>query len=156
MRFNDKGHFNLPVGKRDFNEVIESKLVRFLEALRNQNNELRCGDFRSFDFELLTGKSVVYCDPPYLITTATYNEKAGWTENDEMDLLELLDRLNERNIKFALSNVLKHEGKENVLLDRWIEQHDYHVHHLFMDYHYSNYQKKTKKADSEEVLITNF
>lgn len=115
-----------------------------------------CGDFRSFDFEMLTDKSVVYCDPPYLITTATYNEKAGWTEKNEIDLLKLLDSLNERNIKFALSNVLKHEGKENVLLARWIGQRDYHVHHLFMDYHYSNYQKKAKKADSEEVLITNF
>ena len=156
MRFNDKGHFNLPVGKRDFNLVIESKLVRFLETLRSQNNELRQGDFRTFDFQMLTDKSVVYCDPPYLITTATYNEKAGWTDKDEIDLLKLLDSLNERNIKFALSNVLTHEGKENTLLERWLEQNDYNVHHLFMDYHYSNYQKKSKKADSEEVLITNF
>ena len=156
MRFNDKGHFNLPVGKRDFNLVIETKLVRFLEALRSQNNELRQGDFRTFDFQMLTDKSVVYCDPPYLITTATYNEKAGWTDKDEIDLLKLLDSLNERNIKFALSNVLTHEGKENALLGRWLEQNDYNVHHLFMDYHYSNYQKKSKKAASEEVLITNF
>lgn len=156
MRFNDKGHFNLPVGKRDFNEVIEAKLVRFLDALRNQNNEFKRGDFRTFDFRILTGRSLVYCDPPYLITTATYNEKDGWTEKDEADLLVLLERLDERNIKFALSNVLKHEGKENILLTKWIEQHDYHVHHLFMDYHYSNYQKKSTKAESEEVLITNF
>lgn len=156
MRFNDKGLFNLPVGKRDFNLVIEAKLVRFLATLRSQNNELRRGDFRAFDFQMLTEQSVVYCDPPYLITTATYNEKAGWTEKDETDLLNLLDSLNEQNIRFALSNVLRHEGKENSLLAQWIEQHDYHVHHLFMDYHYSNYQKKSKQADSEEVLITNF
>lgn len=156
MRFNDKGRFNLPVGKRDFNLVIEAKLVRFLATLRSQNNELRRGDFRAFDFQRLTEQSVVYCDPPYLITTATYNEKAGWTEKDETDLLNLLDSLNEQNIRFALSNVLRHEGKENSLLAQWIEQHDYHVHHLFMDYHYSNYQKKSKQADSEEVLITNF
>lgn len=156
MRFNDNGHFNLPVGKRDFNLAIEAKLIRFLDAFRNQDNELRCGDFRTFNFRMLTDKSVVYCDPPYLITTATYNEKAGWTRKDETDLLGLLDNLNERNIKFVLSNVLKHEGKENFLLAEWIEQHDYHVHHLFMDYHYSNYQKKSRKADSEEILIMNF
>lgn len=156
MRFNDKGHFNLPVGKRDFNEVIEAKLVRFLDALRKQNNEMRRGDFRSFDFGILTDRSLVYCDPPYLITTATYNEKAGWTEKDETDLLLLLDNLDKQNVKFALSNVLKHEGKENTLLSKWVERHHYHVHHLFMDYHYSNYQKKSKKAESEEVLITNF
>ncbi len=156
MRFNDSGYFNLPVGKRDFNTVIEAKLVCFLDALRNQNNELRHGDFRGFRFEMLTEKSLVYCDPPYLITTATYNEKSGWTEKDEADLLKLLDYLDERNLKFALSNVLRHEGKENSVLIRWIEQRGYHVHSLFMDYHYSNYQKKSKKAQSEEVLITKF
>ena len=98
----------------------------------------------------------VYCDPPYLITTATYNEKDGWTKQDEQDLLAILDELTERGIRFALSNVLQHEGKQNVLLQEWVNQHNYVVHDLFMDYHYSNYQKKSKKAESQEVLITNY
>lgn len=156
IRFNDKGEFNLPVGKRDFNVVIEAKLIRFLEALKSQNCSLVCGDFRSFDFGGLTERSVVYCDPPYLITTATYNEKDGWTEKDEVDLLAMLDTLNRRNVRFALSNVLTHEGKENNILAEWIEANHYNVHHIFMDYHYSNYQKKSTKADSTEVLITNY
>lgn len=156
LRFNDHGEFNLPVGKRDFNVVIEAKLIRFVEALKTQNCQLRRGDFRTFDIAELTSKSVVYCDPPYLITTATYNEKDGWTAKDECDLLCFLDNLNDKNIKFALSNVLTHEGKQNLLLQQWIDLHNYHVHYLYMDYHYSNYQKKSKKADSEEVLITNF
>lgn len=156
LRFNEKGEFNLPVGKRDFNTAIEAKLVRFLDALRNQNHEFQTKDFRIFNFNNLTENSLVYCDPPYLITTATYNEKEGWTEQDEIDLLTILDNLNERGIKFALSNVLKHEGKQNILLQEWISQHNYVVHNLFMDYHYSNYQKKSKKAESQEVLITNY
>lgn len=156
LRFNVRGEFNLPVGKRDFNLVIEGKLVRFMDALKTQNCKFRRGDFRTFDIGELTDKSVVYCDLPYLITTATYNEKEGWTEKDERELLQFLDCLNKKNIKFALSNVLTHEGKQNLLLGQWIAQHSYHVHHLYMDYHYSNYQKKSKKADSEEVLITNF
>lgn len=156
LRFNEKGEFNLPVGKRDFNTAIEAKLVRFLDALRNQNHEFQTKDFRIFNFNNLTEKSLVYCDPPYLITTATYNEKEGWTEQDEIDLLTILDNLSERGIKFALSNVLQHEGKQNILLQEWISQHNYVVHNLFMDYHYSNYQKKSKKAESQEVLITNY
>lgn len=91
-----------------------------------------------------------------MITRATYNEKDGWTENDERDLYNKLDQLSENNIKFALSNVLRHEGKENTMLIQWIQQRDYNVHKLFMDYHYSNYQKKINHADSEEVLITNY
>ena len=156
LRFNEKGEFNLPVGKRDFNTAIEVKLVRFLDALRKQNHEFQTKDFRSFNFNNLTENSLVYCDPPYLITTATYNEKEGWTEQDEIDLLTILDNLSERGIKFALSNVLQHEGKQNILLQEWISQHNYVVHNLFMDYHYSNYQKKSKKAESQEVLITNY
>ena len=156
LRFNDEGDFNLPVGKRDFNTTIEGKLIRFLDALRNQDCEFQTKDFRKFDFDILTERSLVYCDPPYLITTATYNEKSGWTEKDEQDLLNILDVLNARGIKFALSNVLRHEGKNNLVLQEWINRNHYVVHQLFMDYHYSNYQKKSKKADSTEVLITNY
>ena len=156
LRFNGKGEFNLPVGKRDFNMAIEAKLVRFLDALRNQNHEFQTKDFRRFNFNNLTENSLVYCDPPYLITTATYNEKDGWTEQDEKDLLTILEELDERGIKFALSNVLRHEGKQNVFLQEWVNKHNYIVHDLYMDYHYSNYQKKSKKAETQEVLITNY
>lgn len=156
LRFNDNGEYNLPVGKRDFNTAIEAKLIRFLDALRQQDCEFQTKDFRRFEFNNLTANSLVYCDPPYLITTATYNEKGGWNEQDELDLLAILDNLSERGIKFALSNVLQHEGKENTLLQEWIGQNNYTVHDLFMDYHYSNYQKKSKKAESQEVLITNY
>jgi hypothetical protein len=49
-------------------------------------------------------------DPPYLISTATYNENGGWSKNDEQDLLKQLDKLDRKGIKFALSNVLEHKG----------------------------------------------
>ena len=156
IRFNDKGEFNLPVGKRDFNEVLEAKFRKFFDALRVQNCSFSTHDFRKFDFGGLTRNSLVYCDPPYLITTASYNEKDGWTERDESDLLEVLNELNHAGIRFALSNVLQHEGKENTLLANWADEHGFIIHDLFMDYHYSNYQKRSKKADSREVLITNY
>lgn len=156
LRFNDRGEFNLPVGKRDFNTAIEAKLIKFIQAIQNQSCEFSNKDFRVFNFMALTKDSLVYCDPPYLITTATYNEKGGWNATDEQDLLSLLNDLNGHGIRFALSNVLQHEGKTNWLLQEWIKQNNYNVYDIFMDYHYSNYQKKSKKADSKEVLITNF
>lgn len=156
MRFNDNGTFNLPVGKRDFNTAIEGKLIRFMKALHAQDCEFSTKDFRRFNFDRLTERSLVYCDPPYLITTATYNEKDGWTAKDEQDLLALLDRLNACGLRFALSNVLEHEGKRNVILQDWLGRNRYRTHELFMDYHYSNYRKKSRAADSKEVLITNF
>lgn len=156
LRFNESGEFNLPVGKRDFNKVIEAKFVKFFDALRRQDCSFSTCDFRQFDYEKLSTHSFVYCDPPYLITKATYNEKDGWTKNDERDLLRLLDSLNERGIRFALSNVLEHEGKCNDLLLDWLNMRTYNVNDIFMDYHYSNYQKKVRVADSREVLITNY
>ena len=156
LRFNSAGEFTLPVGKRDFNKVIEAKFIKFFDALRAQNCSFSTKDFRNFDFSILTAHSLVYCDPPYLITKATYNEKDGWTEKDEMDLLGLLDELNNMGIRFALSNVLEHEGKRNQLLLEWLGNRNYHANDIFMDYHYSNYQKKIKVPNSREVLITNY
>ncbi len=156
IRFNDRGEFNLPVGKRDFNRSMEEKLMRFMESLQNQNCEFRNRTFRNFDFSELTENSLVYCDPPYLITTATYNENGGWGEKDEIRLLKTLDGLDARNIRFALSNVISHEGKENVILRDWIEANEWHVHEIRRDYSSCNYQKKPNEGLSREVLITNY
>ena len=126
IRFNSNGEFNLPVGKRDFNKKIQDKLSKFIDRLKKQNSIFTCQDFRNFDIETLTENDFVYADPPYLITCATYNEQGGWTENDEKDLLAFLDNLNENRIKFALSNVLSSKGKENKILQAWLEKNDNH------------------------------
>lgn len=47
------------------------------------------------------------------------NEKDGWNQECEDDLLNLLDELNTKKIKFALSNVLYSKGKTNDLLIEW-------------------------------------
>jgi len=65
-------------------------------------------------------------------------------------LLSILDTLNDRNIKFALSNNLKYD---NPLLKEWMQK--YTVHYLNANYSSCNYQKKDKSPDVE-VLITNY
>lgn len=112
IRFNANGEFNLPVGKRDFNAKIERKLIGFIERLREQDNEFSSTDFRSFNTQKLNENDFVYIDPPYLIACATYNENGGWLDKDELDLLEFLDVLDSKKIKFALSNVLISKGKK--------------------------------------------
>ena len=37
IRFNRNGEFNLPPGKRDFNQKMHSKVENFIELLQNQN-----------------------------------------------------------------------------------------------------------------------
>lgn len=154
IRFNAKGEFNLPVGKRDFNDKMKAKLTAFIDRLAEGNYRFTRVDFRAFDTSELTPNSFIYCDPPYLITCATYNEQGGWGEKDERDLLEFLDGINKRGIKFALSNVLTSKGKRNTILADWAEK--YRVVHLDHSYANSNYHTKDKTNPSDEVLIVNY
>ena len=158
IRFNSKGEFNLPVGKRDFNRNMQEKLSAFIDRIQSQNCKFTCEDFRNFDVSKLGNSDFVYIDPTYLITCATYNEQGGWSEQDEIDLLAFLDRLTERNIRFALSNVLRSKGKENKILIEWLQKNTerYNIHSLNYGYSNSNYQTKDKESKSEEVLVTNY
>lgn len=158
IRFNSQGHFNLPVGKRDYNEKMKQKLQKFIDRLKEKDYKFSNLDFRDFDISTLNSDSFVYADPPYLITCATYNEQGGWSEKDEHDLLNFLDNFHKNNIKFALSNVLRSKGKENSILIEWTQRNSdkYKVINLNYSYNNSNYQTKNKSEVTEEVLIVNY
>ncbi len=153
IRFNKKGHYNIPVGKRDFNDKVKSNLEKFMNRIKEKNIEFINADFREAKIELAKG-DFLYADPPYLISTATYNEQNGWTKKEEVDLLRLLDGLDEKGVKFALSNVLDHKGKENTILKNWAK--NYRINYLDYNYGNSNYQIKKKTLNTTEVLITNY
>ena len=156
IRFNAKGEYNLPVGKRDFNKKMQTKLSAFIDRLHRQDCSFSCKSFTEFDVSDLTERDFVYVDPPYLITCATYNEQDGWNEDHEKELLKFLDGLNSKQIRFALSNVLRSKGRENTILLEWLSKNNYTIHHLNYGYANSNYQTKDKQSKSEEVLITNY
>lgn len=156
IRFNSHGEFNLPVGKRDFNFNMRNKLTLFCEALKKKDIELINKDFREIDLSKLPNDTFIYCDPPYLITTATYNESGSWTAKDEVDLHDFLNQAHKLGLKFALSNVLEAKNKENSILKKWIENNHYNIYFLNKSYSNSNYQRKNKNSVSEEVLITNY
>lgn len=148
IRFNSSGKFNLPIGKRDFNQNMYKKLSNFLSLLHSQNAIFTHKDFRNFDISKLTPNDFVYVDPPYLITCAAYNEQGGWTENDEKDLLCFLDSLSKKNVRFALSNVLEAKGNVNQILKHWIENRiDYTMIDLNHSYNNSNYHRKKKRLN---------
>lgn len=154
IRFNKKGQFNIPVGKRDFNQKVRSNLEEFISKISMDFIEFKNRDFKEFPFELIKKEDFVYLDPPYLVATATYNEQGGWSEQDEIELLSKLDYLNNRGIRFALSNVIENKGNINTILEKWSEK--YNVNYLNYNYNNSNYQIKDKKQKTIEVLITNY
>ena len=154
IRFNKKGEFNMPFGKNksSFNPTLKQKFKDFSNAIHNKNIKFTNNDFRKLNVNKLGENDFVYLDPPYLVTEATYN--TGWNEETEKDLLSLCDRLNEKGIKFAISNVLEHNGSKNEILINWSKK--YNVNYLNYDYSNCNYHKKDNGHKSVEVLITNY
>lgn len=150
IRFNAKGNYNVPVGKVDYSNSLREKTKEYTEAFKKKEVKILNYDFRDKNLYQDT-KAIYYFDPPYLITEAPYNNK--WSEEDERALLQLLDDLNKRNVKFALSNVLESNGKENKLLKDWCTK--YNVFNMDRKYLNANYRKKNITV-AKEVLITNY
>ena len=157
IRFNKNGEYNMPFGRNRsyFNSTLKSRFVKFIDRLNNINIEFLNKDFRYLEPKELNDKDFVYFDPPYLVTCAAYNEKDGWNQQNDIDLMNLCDRLNDNNVKFAISNVFENKGKSNDMLKEWSNK--YNVYHLNNTYANCNYHTKDKsKNNTDEVLITNY
>ena len=157
IRFNKLGEYNMPFGKNrsSFNSSLEKKFLEFVKKLNNSNIYFTNSDFNKLKIDKLGQSDFVYCDPPYLVTCASYNEQDGWNIDRENELYKLLDELNLKGIKFALSNVFENKGKSNNLLKEWSKK--YIVNYLDNSYSNCNYHAKDKSASGTvEVLITNY
>ena len=158
FRFNNNREYNNPFGRNrsQFSENMKNNLILFSNRLKKMNIEFSSKEFDKVSIDDLGQDDFIYCDPPYLITTGSYNDGnrgfKDWKEDEELKLYEFLDKVNEKNIKFALSNVIEHKGKENVLLKDWSKK--YKV--IYLENDYSNSSYNTKKGESKEVLIINY
>ena len=152
IRFNKNNEYNMPFGKdrSSFNPTLRQKFIDFVEVLHSKDCSFMNVSFDEFNFEDFDSGDFVYCDPPYFNSVAAYNEQGGWTEEHEKSLLELLDKLNDKGVRFALSNNLKYD---NPFLDEW--KNKYKVHYLNGDYSNCNYHKIDRSKDIE-VLIANY
>ena len=153
IRFNSKGKYNVPFGNRAFNNNIEENLLNFTKRLRDINIQFTNCNFEEYNNEVFYKDDFVYCDPPYLITTASYNENGGWSEESEIKLYSFLDKINKEGIRFGLSNVFESNGKENKILKNWAD--GYNIYYLDSSYHNCNYHRKNKSKDIE-VYICNY
>lgn len=160
IRFNNSQLFNTPFGKNrsSYNKNIEKNLKNFSKALKEKEIIFSNLNFVNVDLSTLTKEDLVYCDPPYLITTGSYNDGnrgfKDWSIKEEIKLLKLLDDLNKKKVKFVLSNVLYHKGLENQQLIEWSKK--YNIYHLDKNYNNCNYQVKRTEKETIEVLITNY
>jgi DNA adenine methylase Dam len=153
IRFNSKGEYNMPFGKdrSSFNDMLRTKFVAFCDTLHSKEIVFTNSDFREYSEVEFNESDFIYCDPPYLDTLASYNERDGWVEQDELDLYDFLNGLTAKNVRWALSNNLS----ANPLLSGFIKDNKLVVHEISTSYKNCNYQKKDK-SEAKEVLITNF
>jgi adenine-specific DNA-methyltransferase len=158
FRFNNNLEYNNPFGRNRsrFSENMRNNLIAFLERIKNIDISFTSQDFEKCDLSQLGCDDMVYCDPPYLITTGSYNDGnrgfRDWKDERETALYALLDRLHRQGVRFALSNVLTHKGVRNGILLDWCKR--YVVTPIENDYSNSSYN--TQGGESAEVLITNY
>lgn len=156
IRFNSHGAFNNPFGmnRSSYNANTERNLRKLHQAI--QGFEFHIANFRQFDLDFMVPGDFLYVDPPYLISCGSYNDGKrgfeGWESDDDLALFEKLNKLNQRGIHFAFSNVTQHKGMANEQLIAWAK--NYNVHYLNADYSNSNYQ--AAESETVEVLITNY
>ena len=163
MRFNQQGNYNYSfgLGRSRFNENMRKNLKNLTTFLQQKDKEiiLTSSSFEDIEIEKIKkeneGKEIfIYVDPPYLITDSNYN--GGWTKEIEITFLNWLKKVDEAGIKFALSNVIKHNGGDNELLQKWIAENGFKQHVLKKDYKNCFYSKKKHDLETIEVLVTNY
>ena len=159
MRFNKKEEFNMPLGKTDLNKTTIKKLKIFFEKTKGKKLNYLCEDFCNEKIkEIIKKVDFIYIDPPYLITTAVYNETNNWNEEKEKNLLKLIDYIISIKKPFILSNVIEKAGKENIILKKWLQKNVEKVNLDYINFSYGNahYHKKDKSNSEIEVMIYNY
>lgn len=161
-RFNKKGEYNMPysskerIGTKTFLDTKIKSLTNFIKVCKNRDIDFESKPYNYF-LEFAKQDDLIYLDPPYWNTSATYNDgsrKLSWNDEDEQTLYQELTKIKDKT-RFALSNVLVHHGQVNPYLAKFIKDNRLYVHHLNMSYSNSSYHTKNNDK-SDEVLITNY
>lgn len=107
-RVNNAGEFNSPFGRYKNPNIVNEPTLKAVNKYLNQNNIIiQTGDYANV-LENIPENSFVYLDPPYHPISESSNftgyVQGGWDMWDQIRLREACDNLNERGIKFLLSN----------------------------------------------------
>jgi adenine-specific DNA-methyltransferase len=149
MRFNSSLEFNSPVGNCSYNETIDERIKSFIP--KTKNYELINGSYELIDIKKYDKDTIFYFDPPYFITSATYNDGKrgfiGWDADEETKLMKFIVNLNNNGYKFILSNVMAHGDQINNILRDIVRTHGFTAIPIY---------DVGSKNSRDEVLITNF
>ena len=150
FRVNQAGQFNSPYGSYKNPNIVNRPAVSAMSIYFNNNNiKIMQGDYKQALKGLRRG-SFVYLDPPYLpISTSSsftgYTE-GGFTIEDQKELKRQCDRLNERGIKFLLSN-----SDHKIIKELY---QDYNI--ITVKARRAINSKGNKRGEINEVLVKNY
>lgn len=130
IRFNSNYGFNNTAGVRWFNDCILAKLISFSRVIKEKNITFLSDDFTHLRNHIAVNKDTfLYLDPPYKLTTGSYNDGKrgfkGWDDELEQELFAFIDEMTQQNVPCMLSYVLEHKGITNTALEEWITRNNY-------------------------------
>lgn len=127
IRFNRDGGFNVPVGNSGLTDDVIARINNY--RIKMPLGGVTLGSFTDIDMTQFDEDTLFYFDPPYIITSAAYNDgrrlEAEWTNHDEYELLNYIELLDKAGYKFLLSNTVIHKGKRNEILLDWVERNEF-------------------------------
>jgi DNA adenine methylase len=153
-RVNRKNEFNVPIGSYKKPQICNSEnLINVSETL--QNVELLCGDYKN-TLDYAKGKVFFYMDPPYkpLSETSSFNSYAKDDFNDEkqFELGRFCDTLNEKGIKWLLSNSdMKNTNPDDEFFDDLYQ--NFSIKRVFARRNINS--NASKRGELTELLIMN-
>lgn len=106
-RVNSKGHFNVPFNGKEIIEFDYAQIRKCSHLLK------KYAKISFWDFDTLIKREAkkgdfIFLDPPYIPTSITSSftsyTKEGWTEKDDLKLVESLEYMDSVGAKFMMTN----------------------------------------------------
>lgn len=164
LHTNSKGEFNAPSGatRSYFSTALKKKIMQYKAELdKYPKNKLvyEAKDTLSNDnYPVPINETVFFVDPPYSAALSKHPYRVAgvkWDESADRKLLDILSNINNNQGMFVFTNVLENNGVSNILLQKWVENNDFFMYTVRVDYTNSSYQRKNY-GTTKEVIITNF
>ncbi len=150
FRVNNAGEFNSPFGNYRNPNIVNAPVLKALNAyFKSADITFFSGDYKEV-LDKLPKNSFVYLDPPYDPVSNTSNftgyTKGGFDRDEQIRLRKCCDDLNERGIKFMLSNSATDFIKEQ-----------YSAYNIMVVKAKRNVNSvASKRGDVEEVVVRNY
>lgn len=149
-RVNNAGEFNTPFGKYKNPNIVNEAVLRAVSHYFNKANvKILNGDYEESLKGIRKG-SFVYFDPPYDPTSDSSSftgySQGGFDRDEQKRLKKMCDKLNERGIRFLLSN-----SSTNFIRDLYKE---YNI--ISVNAKRSINSDASGRGEVEEVLVKNY